>query len=609
MAVSDESRVRKMRVPFRRSGFPGTQALCLMLVASSTVLAVSCGKPPRQTEQRILTRDLTKAEAIEDLNELVSKVSGLYGLLPYKENRFGYKLEDLVAKARQRIESSKNDIETYAAMRELIASFEDGHSNLKFSNVSGEAPLSWYVPLMVMPVEGRVLVTAVGAALAASGLSLGDEILLVDGVKPFELLPSILRYEALGNAESDKHMIMRIFNRPVYIPEIMPSADAVKVQFKNASGVTKDVELKWNKLATIPSPRDLANEKTNPAAMRSKWFEASNARALDSVPELDLRLMGNPVSFFHSTQSQAAFAMEIVKPSKSRTDQFVEGEPAKIHAVKYKFEGKTILVVRQPDYSVEKPKNYIQTYRALLSEFEPQVDVVVIDQTHNPGGSLDYCEAFFRLFANSKARTLVQSMHADRKWINDIKDWAKELDPKLESEVAKRVLSIGSKIEEAYDANFAMTKDFFPLSNLVTNLVDPDEVYTWKKPVLVLTDELAGSCGDIFPMLMQRNKIAKLFGNRTMGLGGNVESLGKLSHSQAELRLARGLFATYREDGKYGQEDVVENVGVTPDYPFLHTVDDVRGGYVKYVEAFSRKALEQIPSGTPAAKAAGTSVP
>ncbi len=118
--------------------------------------------------------------------------------------------------------------------------------------------------------------------------------------------------------------------------------------------------------------------------------------------------------------------------------------------------------------------------------------------------------------------------------------------------------------------------------------------YTWKKPMLVLIDELAGSCGDAFPMLVKSNKRAKLFGQNTMGLGGNVEKVAQLNHSRINIALTRGLFFPSREGGADPSE-VIENNGVAPDIEYAHSVSDIRAGYVNYVKAFSKKALEQIP--------------
>jgi C-terminal processing protease CtpA/Prc len=118
-------------------------------------------------------------------------------------------------------------------------------------------------------------------------------------------------------------------------------------------------------------------------------------------------------------------------------------------------------------------------------------------------------------------------------------------------------------------------------------MVPPYPLVTATKPVLVLHDELSVSGGDAFPMVMQSGGF-KTFGARTGGLGGSVEAVLTLPHSAARLSLTRGLFAAHNPAG--GGEPVtrlIENNGITPDYPHAVTVADMRAGYVGYVDAFS----------------------
>lgn len=181
----------------------------------------------------------------------------------------------------------------------------------------------------------------------------------------------------------------------------------------------------------------------------------------------------------------------------------------------------------------------------------------------------------------------MQAFNVDRKWIASFRNDAHEVDPSLKSEEALRLLGIAKHIEKAYDEGASITA---PVAFYGDTYVRPSTDFVWKKPVLMLIDEMAGSCGDITPMLMKNNGLATLFGKRTMGLGGNVESV-TLNHSRAEVRFTRGLFATYKPAGDYAATDFVENNGVEPDVPYEHSVADFRAGYVAYMDAFSDAAV------------------
>lgn len=225
-------------------------------------------------------------------------------------------------------------------------------------------------------------------------------------------------------------------------------------------------------------------------------------------------------------------------------------------------------------------------YRALFEDYEKEVDVLLLDQTHNGGGS--YCVDFFSLFVDEQVPGFVQATNADRKWMRSFdQNWARKL-----GTTADMVTYMSHEIEHAIDNNQRLSTPI-PLSG--DFLVSPDKKYTWKKPMLVMIDELAASCADAFPMLVKRNKVAKLFGVRTVGAGGNVEPVVELNHSGAQIRMTRGLFTTYRSDNLYQDSDYVENNGVHPDIVYKHTVADARKGYVGYLRAASDAAVAQCP--------------
>ena len=151
----------------------------------------------------------------------------------------------------------------------------------------------------------------------------------------------------------------------------------------------------------------------------------------------------------------------------------------------------------------------------------------------------------------------VQAQNADRFWIGEYKRVARMIDPTLQDENALRFMRYGQKIEDAYDNGEGLSTPL-PFEALPT--LTPDSAYVWKKPILVLANELAGSGGDAFPMLMQRTGTAKIFGQRTMGLGGSVQPVVTTSNSGAQVSLTRGLFTSYRKDGDYGIDQWVENM-------------------------------------------------
>lgn len=79
-----------------------------------------------------------------------------------------------------------------------------------------------------------------------------------------------------------------------------------------------------------------------------------------------------------------------------------------------------------------------------------------------------------------------------------------------------------------------------------------------------------------------------------MGLGGNVEEVGILPNSQVKVKLTRGHFFVYREDGKYSMKDMIENNGVEPHVRRTIELKDVRDDYMEYVKDISEQAIKLI---------------
>lgn len=212
---------------------------------------------------------------------------------------------------------------------------------------------------------------------------------------------------------------------------------------------------------------------------------------------------------------------------------------------------------------------------------------MVLDQTHNPGGDITYAEGIVSLFANGVTRNVVNFLRADRRWLSFFGDLI--ADPSATGEL-KSFGELGYRlVEDANEKGRHLTETPVPL--LGVPYIKPAAV-TWRKPVLLLIDELAGSCGDIVPMLMKANGLARLFSERTMGLGGNVEKVLTLPVSQSAVNLTRGFFAVFSPEGNYDLTTPIENNGVTPEIHYSHTVSDFRSGFFGYVGAFSKAAAE-----------------
>jgi C-terminal processing protease CtpA/Prc len=146
-------------------------------------------------------------------------------------------------------------------------------------------------------------------------------------------------------------------------------------------------------------------------------------------------------------------------------------------------------------------------------------------------------------------------------------------------------------VDAAYSANKSHSAPipFF----FESETIDPDPVH-WTKPAIVLIDELSVSCADFVPAVLKANGTMPVFGQRTMGGGGNVEGVATLTHTRARLNLSRGLATVFDPSGAYPEARFIEDNGVVPDVVFSHTLADFRGGYVAYVRAFNAELAKSL---------------
>lgn len=533
---------------------------------------------------------MTASEASADLEQLFGYVRTFYGPYDYKEARFGYSIAELEEQARDMLADEPTDDGFYTAANWFLSRFDDGHVGLTPAPSSN--PVTGYsIPLFITPVEGKALVAAVGSPLVNLGIAYGDEVVSIDGISPFTLVDTEIRkVGAFGNPLSNQHLIYQALLRPGYAAGLRPTSPTAHLDFRRADGSEYSLDLIWREVRD-ESPSFVPE---GVAPLEPESYLSARALAINAAAQGSLLAVGSPTPFFYNGVTRAVFDITPVVPNAEMLARYAvdPAAPPGIFGALYSYGGKSLLLIRQSIYGDATELGY---YRALLDQYDNFVDGLVVDQTHNPGGSVQYCTDFARLFTSSAGANFVQAYNADRKWVNDLRDAVELADPDLTTEEALRFELLAARIEQAYDAGQALTA---PLPLFGGNQLLPDDQYVWTKPLLVLIDELAGSCADVFPMLIKSNRVAPLFGRRTMGLGGNVEGFGPLTNSLATLSLTRGIFTAYQEDETYAPADFVENNGVQPDVEHVITAADFRSGFIDYMAHFSAVIAAQIDGAT-----------
>ncbi len=532
-------------------------------------------------------RPLTSNERAQDFDQMITLFKDYYGPYSYKEKTLGIKIETLAADLKVKAMAAQTDEEFAGYVMQFGAALKDGHVQIAIENTSTGVS-KYSIPLILTPVEGKAMVGNVDPDLAkAFQINYGDEVLEVDGKSPFNYyLPIALKYRSLARTESEQHYIIYSLYRPSYMTELKPTERMVRLKLKKADDSINIVDIPWQE-SKYNKDLDGLMPVHGDFDMRVPF-----ANDLNHVVQNNIKQMGDVNPFFLTPPVQSVFNFVKVYPSDAARKKFelAEKETPPIYAALYKFKGKSILLVRQATYSPSDFSSavYMKAYMALMSEYQDLADVLVLDQTHNPGGS--YCADFYNLFSRDQDVQSAELLHADRKWINDLKVNYVLQNPHPPIWDALSLESWGLSVEQAYDAGQSLS---IPIPLFTGSFYVTKPNFRWSKPMLVLIDELAGSCGDMFPMIVKANKRSQIFGQRTMGLGGNVEEVGVLSNSRIKLSLTRGMFYPYNPNRGPLDSEFIENNGVTPDLPYTHTVEDYRGGFLKYVKSFSEAAILQ----------------
>jgi hypothetical protein len=581
--------------------------LLLPLVVAATACDAPLDRDGRDDVISQPLRDSSRPEARADFEQMAAALKALYGPLIRKEARYHFDIDVAIEQTRAALQASRSDSDTFRTLNRFIERFHDAHLSYSPSVLSDSAQQVG-VPLLATPVESRFLVYARGAAVRGQ-VAIGDELTRIDGRTPQELIRLFGRFQSTPNAKTEDQLAaLLVTQRSFLLPAAFlpaPGTNA-QLQFTRADGTTYTLSTPW--VSTRPPPRLRpppargAQQIRRPYALASDTFQDVIHARPDQAAVGDV---GTNTPFFLTRAVVQTFGITPVRPTDATLravgvppcDGTTTFDCYQSFAGTYTFGGKRVLLVRIPSYepSTAPGTAFDSTYiKAILKDFQSSADVLVLDDTNNPGGSVFTVVDILSALITQPAINVGFAFHADRKIINDLRaliDELAALGPDVAGLVA-RLTQDTDATERAYDQK----QPLGPLMPIVffdttgDDRIFPDPLVQWTKPIVVLTNELSLSGGDLFPLLIKANRLGKLFGETTAGAGGNVEEVLITSFSQGSLRLTRSIFAPMTEANQIPFGNVVEDQGVTPDVVHPLTVADFRAGHVGYVRAFSELA-------------------
>lgn len=233
-SVSNFSTVKALRV------FAATLAACAGLLACTSEdragIATSDARPALRAQN--------EAERMADFEALASSLKHLYGPREYKERRFGFKLDELIAESREKARAATTDDEAFGVLSALLAKLQDGHVSIDLESRNLSA---YNVPILLTPIEGKAVVGKVldPTVTEVTGINQGDVVVEIDGKPTMSYLADILKYDSTGNSVTNQHLIVRALRRRTFVKELLPATPMVRLTIEKADGKRVERTLTW----------------------------------------------------------------------------------------------------------------------------------------------------------------------------------------------------------------------------------------------------------------------------------------------------------------------------------------------------------------------------
>ncbi len=607
---------------------------------------------------------------------LVDAIEVNYGPLKMKEESVGLRWEEHKNRFLERMKGAKSSIEVYQSVLELFAGLKDAH-------VSVSIPSSYQVRFdaQFMRVEGKVLLSHLGAAARQSSqcaAQAGDELVSIEGrgvPELFQLMDPVLH---VGNERSTRALQTRALstwtekNRLVTLARATPDGKGVaRFAFRSRTqqtdlDCTLPAQIKGSPLVAFPldahlSDSDalaaaraeltrLASVTKNPARVRAKHDSDLGRLPLSradreiveqalKVAELQEQLVGLSLPEARSVEIGQKRPYFKLPKNFRRINGLGAGAPiigkpfnraSGVFAGIFKRNGKRIGLVRVPSYMPGSSMSLLMadmSLRALLSQMERKTDLLILDQTHNPGGAV--------ILSDWLVGTLVGDLDPEKHlkfavrprgdWLSTYSQLTLELKG-IEQKELQAALGAGKapssnqvfmrkayleQMQKQYERVFASYArgefqsppvSLYLTSSYLKDTVDSlfvrldqdrrhrfagallDVLYpfhsaqalsdgrVYSKPVFMMIDELDFSGGDATPAILQDYGRVKLVGVNTAGAGGTVEQFSSKGMFPVSYSLTTSLMV--RPGGR-----LVENYGVKPDIEFELTSQDVADGF------------------------------
>lgn len=430
----------------------------------------------------------------------------------------------------------------------------------------------------------------------------GDEIIAINGVPVHELIEQLIDSELSGNRTPTGYALAQkmLFARYGKRGHTVPTGDFT-LTVKPIFGKQHTVNLAWLHVSEWVNDPQVKEVETKPA---NRWQKLEKYLAKDYSVSLAKDLLKSPAAQLLASDDQDDEEYDWREKSfVPPLGQIIweTGIEDDFYAYIFKNQkGKKIGYLHIPDFSAGGALSdiYMDQWIETIKKFEKETEALVVDLNDNPGGNLFYMYGILSLLADKPMNTLKNTEVVVQEDIYNMAVIYNELTALLEEEeaedlegislggyplneeVVRKIADYAKSIVDQWDSGLTRTEPAYVFG---IDTIDPHPEVNYSKPILVLTNELDFSCGDMFPAILQDNGRATLFGKTTAGAGGYVRPYFQTSQFGVMLYSLTGSLA-YRADG-----NVIENLGVTPDVSNELTERDLQFGFIDYVRSVNKQ--------------------
>lgn len=534
---------------------------------------------------------MTKDQKVADFLQLASTYAINYGPVQWKRDALHVDILNIGDWMNQAANSA-DDLAFYEVCVAYVASLNDAHDAFGVPS-DFDAFLGFSVDIF----DGKFLIDFIDRTQLSGRkypFQIGDELVSIDGMAAADLLQSFLVYGVSANDVSTRRFAALFLTdrNQGYMPHAHQIGDTATVVINMQVGGTRTFTIPWAKTGT---PLTFVGPVISP--FLSGAGVTQEAAPLDYMAPLrrlrNMRLPGKK-AITGFDDPNPIFALPTGFQIRMGTGQFDF-----YYSGTFTAQGLTIGYLRIPDFGFEDTINLEKE----LAYMQANTDGLIVDVMRNPGGDPCVAESAAAHLIPNVFRSIGLEIRATRGWVVGFTQALQSAQAAgAPDAVIQQLQNLLQQVETAYATPSGRTP---PLPICDASLDVPPaadsngNMIAYTKPVMLLTDEITASAAEAFAATMQDNQGALLFGARTMGAGGNVNTYPVTTYSFSNSTVTESLMSRKNPviTGDFPTANYVENIGVRPDVQQEYmTIDNLRNNGATFVQAFSDAMVQYINS-------------